>query len=291
MKKILELLNVWSQLDEPTKEAVRKNLPWILAALVAGGIACYLGFCACCKVEGSPPFPTPAQMNALSPWGCCKPASPSGSHARARTKSCPCSPQCTCGCNQGRRCVCEGPIRPEGKVAGPNYGVDKDRIEGPKYEVRGKQVSRQEAIDAVTGAIPDESKKLHLTVIGPADARARVLEDLKKEPLAGLADRLLVQAYDPSHWAVKDAGFVTGGSPTVYLQARDGKVLHRQDSYDGPQKLAEAIRRADPKYDPKADPNLTSPLGGVLALFNQIPPVGWLLVGGGVLYLLLRKGN
>jgi hypothetical protein len=59
-----------------------------------------------------------------------------------------------------------------------------------------------------------------------------------------------VQDYAPGNWAVKD-GFFTEGKPTIYLQAPNGKVLHRQDDYsDGAAGLATALRKADPNYSP-----------------------------------------
>jgi hypothetical protein len=137
--------------------------------------------------------------------------------------------------------------------------------------------------------VPDDAKRLRLTVIGSEPARKQVLQDLASHPaLAGLADRLVVQGYDPTAWAVKDYGFVTTGSPTICLQAPDGTVLHRQDTYRGPERLAEAIRRADPSYDPKRDPDLnrpTSPLN-----LPQLPPLA--LIAAGLLgaYLLLPRG-
>src|SRR5205823_13551401 len=81
--------------------------------------------------------------------------------------------------------------------------------------------------------------------------------DVTQAPaLAEWKDRLVVQAFAPDHWAVARAGFVTSGKPTVYLQTPSGQVLHRQDDYDdGPEGLARAIRRADPAYDAKKDPD------------------------------------
>jgi hypothetical protein len=67
---------------------------------------------------------------------------------------------------------------------------------------------------------------------------------------------------------------VTSGSPTIYLQAPDGKVLHRQDDYR-PGDLG-AIRKAIARYDAKKDPDARRPavaglplllvMGGAIAL-------------------------
>ena len=47
----------------------------------------------------------------------------------------------------------------------------------------------------------------------------------------------------------------TSGKPTIYIQTGTGKVLHRQDEYDGPGPLSGAIRRAK-SYDASKDADL-----------------------------------
>src|SRR5205823_4837668 len=122
----------------------------------------------------------------------------------------------------------------------------------------GVPVNAAKAREAFS-ALTDDSQLLRLTVIGPASDRQTVIDDVEHHPsLASVHDRLRVQAYDPDHWAVAGAGFVRSGRPTIYLQAPDGKVLHRQDEYRGPDQLAEAIRRADPDYHPERDPDLNA---------------------------------
>ena len=44
---------------------------------------------------------------------------------------------------------------------------------------------------------------------------------------------LAVQAAALASLRQLDPGFVTTGKPTIYVQSADGKVLHRQDDYDG----------------------------------------------------------
>lgn len=100
--------------------------------------------------------------------------------------------------------------------------------------------------------------------------------------LAPWKERIKVQDYPPDHWAVRDAGFVTSGNPTIYCQAADGTVLHRQDEYRGPDALAEVLRKADPTYRPEKDPDLNKSL-------SNLPP--WPCVCCGILLFLLLKGD
>jgi hypothetical protein len=146
-------------------------------------------------------------------------------------------------------------------------------------------------MDAVGKTLPDDSKLLRLTVISADEGKRKaVLSDLLTHPaLSPLKPQLVVQTYAPSHWAVKDAGFTLAGDCVIYLQRPDGKVLHRQDEYRGPEKLAEAIRKADPSYDPKKDQDLNKVIPLPFGL-DKIPP-SYLLLGGGaaLAYLLWRK--
>ncbi len=145
-----------------------------------------------------------------------------------------------------------------------NYGLVEDRIgrHGETYTINGQPVAGQEALRLIEKPeIPDDSKAMRVTVIGPKDECQRVLQDLATSPaLANYRDRLVVRDHRPDDWSVARTGFVTSGHPTIYLQAPDGTVLHRQDAYAGPDKLAEAIRKADPTYNPAQDPDVTKPL-------------------------------
>ncbi len=154
-----------------------------------------------------------------------------------------------------------------------------------KHLLNGKEVSKAEILQAIgKPPLPNDSQWLCLTVIGPEAARKQVVNDLASaSALAAWKDKIKVQDYPPDHWAVRDAGFQCDGNPTLYCQAPDGKVLHRQDDYRGPEALAEVLRRADPAYRPEKDPDLNRSLAGV-------PP--WLWVGGAILLvLLLWKGD
>jgi hypothetical protein len=175
-----------------------------------------------------------------------------------------------------------GKIESDGAI---NYGVDRTRLSAAgKHLLGGKEVTKEELLQAIgSPRLPDDDKWLSLTIIGPDAARKTVLSDLQSSPLLSpWKDRIKVQDYPPDHWAVKDAGFVTIGQPTIYCQAADGTVLHRQDTYRGPAALAEVLRKADPSYQPQRDPDLNKPLASV-------PP--WLWIAGGILLVLVWKGD
>lgn len=177
-----------------------------------------------------------------------------------------------------------------------NYGVELDKIVHgqERYGLNGRPVGAHEARQAVTGdgAIPDDRNKLRLTVIGDEAQRRQVCHDLASAPeLADFRGRYAVQDYPPDHWAVARAGFATDGRPTIYVQDAGGKVLHRQDDYRGPADLAGALRRADPGYDRRRDPDLRKLGLPFLLDLSEIPAPAWLLAAGGLLLVFLRKGK
>ena len=174
------------------------------------------------------------------------------------------------------------PARPAAKseaslAAEENYGIDREKWSREPRRAAGARVP------------PDDARKARLTVIGGEAERRAVLSDLEAEPdLRGLRERVAVQAYPPDHWAVARCGFKTDGRPTIYLQAPDGRVLHRQDDYaGGAGRLAEAIRKADPSYDPRKDPDLTRPKAPDSSFDPaRWPAWGWALGGAAALWLL-----
>lgn len=175
-----------------------------------------------------------------------------------------------------------------------NFGVDTEKLNGrgdERFRLNGVPASREDVRKALADRrVPDDSTRLRLTVIGDRAATAPVTEDIAHAAaLSELKDRLLVQTYAPDHWAVARAGFKTDGRPTIYLQAPDGAVLHRQDDYrDGPEALAQAIRRADPHYDPRKDTDLRQGWLRPHLSLSAIPVPIWLLAAG-VLFLFLRR--
>ena len=111
--------------------------------------------------------------------------------------------------------------------------------------------------------LTDDAQKMRLTIIGTEAECRQVLGDLDRHPaLAGWKDQLVVQAYRPDAWAVKNVGLPVKGHPVIILQTAPdshwlGKVVHAQvDYHDGPEGLAGALRTADPNYRPDRDPDL-----------------------------------
>jgi hypothetical protein len=181
--------------------------------------------------------------------------------------------------------VAPGKIESDGTI---NFGLDRAHIAAAgKHLLDGREVSKEELLQALgVSRLPDDSAWLSLTIIGPEDERKRVLNDLQSSLfLAPWKDRIKVRDYPPDHWAVRDAGFVTMGQPTIYCQAPDGTVLHRQDEYRGPEALAEVLRKTNPSYQPPKDPDLNESLN-----LPTIPLWVWIAVAL-VLFVLLQEGN
>lgn len=182
--------------------------------------------------------------------------------------------------------------KPDAGPAVEDYGVDVSKLnaDGPVYWHGEERISRGQALDLVTNGIPDDAHKLRLTVIGPDAQRQQVLADYGADPeMAALRERCLVWSVPADHWSVTKAGFFTSGAPTVYLQAPDGKVLHRQDDYKGKEDF-QAIRKAVADYDPKKDPDRRK--SDTLAL-GDLPPAAWAFGGVAALLLVLAvaKGS
>jgi hypothetical protein len=205
--------------------------------------------------------------------------------AKPLKKDCDCVPSCACGDG----CKCAGGNKAESLPRWMTHGTEPEKsAPREEYRVGGKAVSREEALQALqAGQLSDDSQKLRLTVIGSTEEQKQVLAALP----ADVRDKWLIKAYSPSAWAVKNAGFKTDGHPTVYLQAPGGKVLHRQDDAD---RVAEAVRRADPNYDPAKDPDLRKPKApdrpAPAPDNSQNPWSGWVAAGIVALAALLWKG-
>jgi hypothetical protein len=148
-----------------------------------------------------------------------------------------------------------------------NFGVDEHRLNR-----RGPQTGAD--------ALPDPTRR-RLTIIGSDADRQRANTELAG-PLHPLAADYVVRDYPPDHWAVTHPGFVTSGSPTIYGQEPDGRVLFRQDDLSDLRRNLETVRKPSPDYQPDRDPDFrkTPVLPG--ALLDWLPIAclalaGWLL--------------
>lgn len=115
---------------------------------------------------------------------------------------------------------------------------------------------------------PDHKDKLHVTVISSDD-------DARKNVVARLTSfgNVVVRDYPPTAWQVKDVGFVLDGLQ-IYCQSPEGKVIWRTSD---PDEAVAALRRADPKYNPKNDP---SPGGGGGIKLDNVPKEAWPILLG-----------
>jgi hypothetical protein len=140
-----------------------------------------------------------------------------------------------------------------------NYGVDYSEFPaGEECTINGRRTSKDRAKRLIEGKgdnLQDDSRKVRLTVFGSETERDAVVLGLT----LAQKDALSIQAFPRDHWIVSQRGFMIGMLPTIYLEAPDGTVLHRQEGWDGPESLAKAIERADPNYDPSKDPDLRKP--------------------------------
>lgn len=142
-------------------------------------------------------------------------------------------------------------------------GVVPDKVKRvPAYHT-GTAKARLYVADLMRPPTEAGDGKLHVTVIGTIDETAPVVNDIKTNPaFAGLRENLLVQDYRADEWPVDPTLGYQPGKPAILVQAskgpndpKGGRVIYRAGDYSmGPEKLAEAVRKADPNYKPSDDP-------------------------------------
>lgn len=177
-------------------------------------------------------------------------------------------------------------------VVPANFGLDlRQWRPAAKVSLNGQPISLKEAerlLDgpATTGPdLPSDGQRRRLTLIGPAAARQAVERELAG-PLRELAADYLLKSYLPNDWAMRLAGFVTHGSPTIYAQEADGRVLFRQDDGQDLRRNLEAVRAPKRNYQPHLDPDYRraappadepSVLFPLLCLVMSAVLAGWLV--------------
>lgn len=175
-------------------------------------------------------------------------------------------------------------LRRKPKDHGLPTGVVPQHLRSNRYHINGIEVPKRKAYEAVGAAFEDESGKRRITIIGSEAERKQALAALP----ADVQDWAVVTCFDPSDWYVSDAGFDSSGHPTVYGQAPDGTVLHRQSGIAG---LQTAAMKLNPNYDPAKDPNLNAPpadSGTASSLFSTTALLPF--AAGGIFSLVLRFG-
>lgn len=180
-----------------------------------------------------------------------------------------------------------------------NFGIMDNRLRTNRYSISGRDVGAAEALDALGGSggnVPDDSGLLRITIIGNEAARKAVLRDFDQSPeLAYWKGKVMINTYEPSNWRIKDGGFKVPSDPAkpvIYFQKPDGKVLWRQDNYEGGAlALANALRDADPLYDPNKDPQPNKPKPLAPDASGTSFNAWWLIIPAVVvvLFLLWRK--
>ena len=241
---------------------------------------------------------------------------PSGLPPLPKRAACECVDQCDCDdpcsckgtlktCCDACKCVVANPDKGGDLLAQNNFGLKQDKLApAERSTVNGVEAAVSEAVQVIETGVPDTFRKERVVIIdSDAARRKQVKQDLLAMPEC---QDCIVQDYPPDHWHLldlktKQAGFFTGGSPTVYLMAADGKVLHRQDDYaGGSAAAAEAFRRARADYDPRRDPDRRKPKPEPLPTPSPVPgpapqpdnPAGfspWMLLLGVLAMFFLRR--
>ena len=144
-----------------------------------------------------------------------------------------------------------------------NFGIEQEKLNHTeRYWLNGLALTNKQACKILGNAavLPDDSNLGRITLIGSKEACATVQNDLSNHPsLLPYKGKYLLQSYLPEDWAVKNVGFDVSGSPRIIVQEApnakgSARVLHSQADYaDGPEGLANALRKADPNYDPSKD--------------------------------------
>lgn len=200
-------------------------------------------------------------------------------------------------------------VKEDGDPAQPNYIPSRQHQKGYKFGVMtdklskeemfckdGKETSKDDVIRSMyhfyTSGVPTDWDVPRITVIGPEADRARVLGDLRDAPeLSWLKGKCLVQDYPPDHWRVVDGGFVNTGKPTIYCQAPDGTVLWRQDEYKDAKSLSLALRDKIPGYDPRKDPQPSSPAPDAPSSGGTKITVLWVVALSALVYYLINRNK
>jgi hypothetical protein len=145
---------------------------------------------------------------------------------------------------------------------------------------KGEKITVQDAInimDSVSDRIQDSSKLLRLTIIGSKEDRDRIADSYAKlEPET--LKRIAIFKVGPDHWSLRDNDtnkpiFDTTAKLNIYLTDPNGKVLHRQEDFDGEPSFI-ALRKGIKNYDKTKDPDLRKPDQPVVPTPGPVPGPG-----------------
>lgn len=161
---------------------------------------------------------------------------------------------------------CRPPIEPPMR----NCGVIASKLSATtRYTSNGKEISTADAYADPRPVPPDGggmyTSPKQVVIIGrDAETEPVLAALLATEGGKALCADYVVQTFRPDDWQVSKSGFKTDGQPTIYFVDASGTVLYRRDDFAcGADGLAEALRDADPDYQPANDPGPSNVLGGV----------------------------
>lgn len=191
------------------------------------------------------------------------------------------------------------PVEPPVKAEAPKSvgniwetsGVDKSKIsQKERYVSPNGDVTKDRAFQAIGDTIPNDANHLHVTFIDKDEKRAiAAMEDFKKSA-PDVAKTVHLKAYQADDPTIATSGFVTDGTPTVYIQ-QGQKVIGREQNYPGAEAIAQAVRKKQADYDPSKDPSIVGNdvFNKLKALVMANPVVS--LIAGLALLFLFKKGE
>jgi hypothetical protein len=187
--------------------------------------------------------------------------------------------------------VGQAPTQPTGALPPELAGVAFGKMHEPPPEgaFQASGPKAQAFAEAIQGGEPgrfeaeleDDSKLPFVTVI----STDRPLRVATIERLAPVTTHAHVNNYAPSDSLVKDLGYYQG-SDVILVQSNTGQVTGRLPIDASNELVASCLRKADPTYQPSADPT-----GKPADFFAQLTPMHWIAMGAVALLLLRANGQ
>lgn len=169
-----------------------------------------------------------------------------------------------------------------------NYGLDFEKIFPPgsppeKYHATTPEGRAFiELAKAGVDKLPDDSGKPFVTVIGQGSNTESAFT-----ALASLRSETRLGKFAADAWQVKGIGLAAKGDPSIVVQDPSGRVIYREDGFDGDGKALLArvsgkLRRPNPDYDPAKDPgpNAMAAAGSDMIAFAVIGACVLLFLSG-----------